>query len=114
MPNSPPDSNGLHPPSVKPSSEPAGEPAARAAASGSGAGWRTNAWLFVATVASVLVTYAYESRGDPSFTVRTAFGDAAAFAAALLSILLAHEFSHYLAARIHKVDASLPYFLPLP
>ena len=31
-----------------------------------------------------------------------------------LSILLSHEFGHFIAARIHKVDASLPYFIPLP
>ena len=36
----------------------------------------------------------------------------AQFTASLLAILLAHEFGHYFAARIHKVDASLPYFLP--
>jgi membrane-associated protease RseP (regulator of RpoE activity) len=38
----------------------------------------------------------------------------AQFTGALLSILLAHEFGHYIAARIHKVDASLPYFIPMP
>jgi membrane-associated protease RseP (regulator of RpoE activity) len=32
----------------------------------------------------------------------------------LLSILLAHEFGHYLASAFHQVDASLPYFLPSP
>lgn len=32
----------------------------------------------------------------------------------LLSILLFHEFGHYFAARYHRVDASLPYFIPLP
>ncbi len=31
-----------------------------------------------------------------------------------LGILLFHEFGHYIAARLHRVDASLPYFLPLP
>jgi membrane-associated protease RseP (regulator of RpoE activity) len=36
------------------------------------------------------------------------------FAVPLLSILLAHEFGHYVAARIHRVEASLPYFIPLP
>jgi membrane-associated protease RseP (regulator of RpoE activity) len=36
------------------------------------------------------------------------------FMLALLTILVAHEFGHYIAARIHKVDASLPYFIPLP
>ena len=36
------------------------------------------------------------------------------FAVALLSILLAHEFGHYIAGRIRKVDVSLPFFIPLP
>ncbi len=36
------------------------------------------------------------------------------FAVPLLAILLAHEFGHYVAARIHRVEASLPYFIPLP
>lgn len=37
-----------------------------------------------------------------------------AFAATLMTILLVHEMGHYIAARIHKVDASLPFFVPLP
>lgn len=36
------------------------------------------------------------------------------FSLTLLSILLAHEFGHYLAALYHRVEASLPYFLPSP
>ena len=36
------------------------------------------------------------------------------FSLTLLAILLAHEFGHYLAAVYHRVDASLPYFLPSP
>jgi membrane-associated protease RseP (regulator of RpoE activity) len=36
------------------------------------------------------------------------------FAAALLSILTAHEFGHYFAARYHKVAVTLPYFIPMP
>ena len=36
------------------------------------------------------------------------------FSLTLLLILLAHEFGHYLAAVFHRVDASLPYFLPSP
>ena len=57
---------------------------------------RLNVLLFVLTVASV-----YYMRGP-------------VFCAALMAILLAHEFGHYLTARYHKVPASLPYFIPLP
>lgn len=36
------------------------------------------------------------------------------FSLTLLSILLAHEFGHYFAALCHRVDCSLPYFMPSP
>lgn len=36
------------------------------------------------------------------------------FAVPLLAILLCHEAGHYVAARIHRVPASLPFFIPLP
>ena len=32
----------------------------------------------------------------------------------VIAILGAHEFGHYFACRYYRVDASLPYFLPLP
>jgi membrane-associated protease RseP (regulator of RpoE activity) len=36
------------------------------------------------------------------------------FAVPLMAILVAHESGHYIAARIHRVPASLPFFIPLP
>lgn len=36
------------------------------------------------------------------------------FSVTLLAILMAHELSHYLSSRKHKVDATLPYFIPAP
>jgi membrane-associated protease RseP (regulator of RpoE activity) len=36
------------------------------------------------------------------------------FAVPLMSILLCHEMGHYIAARIHGVDVSPPFFIPLP
>jgi membrane-associated protease RseP (regulator of RpoE activity) len=36
------------------------------------------------------------------------------FAVPLMSILLAHELGHYVAGRIHRVDISPPYFIPMP
>ena len=40
--------------------------------------------------------------------------DGLPFSLTLITILLAHEFGHYLTARYYEVDASLPYFLPAP
>jgi membrane-associated protease RseP (regulator of RpoE activity) len=36
------------------------------------------------------------------------------YAILLLLMLSSHEFGHYIAARIHGVDATLPFFLPFP
>jgi len=36
------------------------------------------------------------------------------FSLPLLAILLAHEMGHYLAARRHRLDATPPFFLPMP
>ena len=36
------------------------------------------------------------------------------FSLPLLVILLAHEMGHYVACRYHRLDATLPYFLPVP
>jgi membrane-associated protease RseP (regulator of RpoE activity) len=76
--------------------------------------WRTNLWLFLATVASVFVTSS-QTEGAPIYhPSHTGLVQGAQFTGALLAILLAHEFGHYIAARLHRVDASLPFFIPLP
>jgi membrane-associated protease RseP (regulator of RpoE activity) len=36
------------------------------------------------------------------------------YSVSLLFILTCHEFGHYIACRIYRVDASLPYFIPSP
>ena len=41
-------------------------------------------------------------------------GAGLAFSLPLLFILLTHELGHYLACRAHRLDATLPYFLPVP
>ncbi len=110
MPALPPDSSGSPPPSATPSTSSEGQGVAGTpVAAQRPLAWRTNAWLFAATVASVFIT-----QWDPSESRRAAFAHAAQFTGALLAILLAHEFGHYFAARVHKVDASLPFFIPLP
>jgi len=36
------------------------------------------------------------------------------YSAAIIFIIASHEFGHYFAARIHKDDATLPFFIPFP
>ncbi len=74
--------------------------------------WRLNLVLLLATIASVFFT-ALETTPAP---VRSAAAVlyATEFTTALLVILGAHELGHFVAARIHRVEASLPYFSPLP
>jgi membrane-associated protease RseP (regulator of RpoE activity) len=79
--------------------------------------WRTNLILFALTVVSVFLAGTIWVHGDAltSFAdVLRAFPDGWVFAVPLLSILLVHEFGHFIAARLHGVPASLPYFIPLP
>ncbi len=44
----------------------------------------------------------------------SALGTGASFAATLLLILGVHEMGHYIAARLHNVHVTLPYFIPVP
>lgn len=73
--------------------------------------WQTQLVLFVLTVASVF--WAGAQWEDPTAAPALLI-PGAAFALPLMAILLAHEFGHYTAARLHGIPASLPYFLPLP
>ena len=74
--------------------------------------WRLNLVLFVATVATVFATGLTLGPG-PMRSHANVVG-AAQFTGALLLILVAHELGHFIAARLHRVDASLPFFIPLP
>ena len=76
--------------------------------------WLKPALLFIATVFSVMLAGAQQVTppGHP-LTLQT-WLDGWIFAVPLMAILLSHEFGHYVAARLHRVPASLPYFIPMP
>ncbi len=68
-----------------------------------------NLVLFLATVATTIWAGAlYGSEGPLNWT------QGVTFAAALLLILGVHEMGHYIAARLHRSEVTLPYFIPVP
>jgi membrane-associated protease RseP (regulator of RpoE activity) len=75
--------------------------------------WR-NAVLFVLTVLSTLFAGAFYWYQLPVFADPLSALEAWPFSAAIIGVLGVHEFGHYLLTRYHGVDASLPYFIPLP
>jgi membrane-associated protease RseP (regulator of RpoE activity) len=80
--------------------------------------WRLNAVLFVATLGAVFVTglFSFRDKGEELGLVMHAstYANALKFVGSVMTILVAHELGHYITARIHKVDASLPFFIPMP
>jgi hypothetical protein len=79
-----------------------------------------NAVLFLLTVFSVMLAGATPADPLPAdlpgqmLALLKSILTGWPFALALLGILLAHEFGHYLVSRYHKTPATLPYFIPLP
>jgi membrane-associated protease RseP (regulator of RpoE activity) len=81
-----------------------------------------NLGLFVLTIFSVLFAGALFSYDGPVadgvlgpfITVFLNLDEGIPFGLSILAILLAHEFGHYIAARIHNTAVTLPYFIPFP
>jgi Zn-dependent protease len=82
----------------------------------------TNIILFFITFVSIIFSGIYTSYTGPLttdlsliwFHIKGNLGQSIAFAVSLLSILTAHEFGHYFAARYHKTKVTLPFFIPFP
>ena len=60
---------------------------------------------YVGLIASVVTTLLSDSR----YLI-----DGLSFSLPLLFILMCHEMGHYIACRIYRVDATLPFFIPTP
>jgi membrane-associated protease RseP (regulator of RpoE activity) len=74
----------------------------------------TNVVMLVLTVLTTLFAgtiWYYEPLNGPLDLVT---GDSWKFSVAVLSVLGIHELGHYVLSRYHDVDASLPYFIPVP
>ena len=68
--------------------------------------------LFVLTALTIFEAFvSSQTQGGWS---RANVADALAFSLSLVAILGSHEMGHWVLARRHGVDASLPYFIPLP
>ncbi|TYL38373.1 hypothetical protein CV102_11200 [Natronococcus pandeyae] len=73
----------------------------------------TNILLLLATVVSTLFAGSMWYHIDP-FADPLAMWQAWPFMVAILGVLGVHEMGHYVLSRYHGVDASLPYFIPVP
>lgn len=73
-----------------------------------------NLVLFVLTIASTLFAGAYYWYQVPVLAAPLRVFEAWPFVAAIVGVLGIHELGHYVMSRYHGVDASLPYFIPLP
>lgn len=69
--------------------------------------------LFVATFLSTLAAGALQ-QGINVFAEPRRIIEGLPFAGTLMTILLCHELSHYIASKKHHTEATLPYFIPAP
>jgi membrane-associated protease RseP (regulator of RpoE activity) len=74
--------------------------------------WVLHLGLFVLTFMSTLMAGAQWSGQNPLEVMNWGYG--LQYAVLIMLFLASHEFGHYFAARYHGVDATLPYFIPVP
>jgi len=76
-----------------------------------------NVLFFILTVLSVMFTGAVSYAGEIPTNPSDWFSfmlNGLPFAVALMTILVCHEFGHYLAGKYHKTVVTLPFFIPFP
>lgn len=74
--------------------------------------WLINLGLFLLTVACTMMAGAQWAGHFPLEIANWGYG--VQYSVLILLFLGSHEFGHYFAARVHNVDATLPYFIPIP
>jgi membrane-associated protease RseP (regulator of RpoE activity) len=75
---------------------------------------RSRLWLHLLLFGLTLVSMQITAMAGGAMPGHTALATGAYQAVSLLGILLVHEAGHYVASRLHRVPASLPFFVPLP
>lgn len=75
--------------------------------------YKLNLFLFIATVFTTLFAGAIQQGVNP-FVNPWMIYKGFPFSFTLLSILLIHELGHFFVSKWHKVNATLPYFIPAP
>lgn len=88
--------------------------AAQAAPLSEAARWRTPLVLIALTFATTFWAGSLMHAGADPFARPLDLLLGWDFAVPLMAILLSHELGHYIAGRIHRVDISPPYFIPMP
>ena len=71
-----------------------------------------NIILFVATFVTTTIAGTQWSGHTPFDVMNWHYG--LTYAILIMTFLTAHEMGHYIASRIHGIDATLPYFIPAP
>lgn len=74
--------------------------------------WLFHLGLFLCTFFTTTVAGVWWLNRDPFELSNFYLG--IPYSVSILFILACHEFGHYFAARYHKVDTTLPYFIPFP
>jgi len=70
-------------------------------------------FLFILTVISTLVAGAFQ-KGINIFEEPWRIWEGFPFSVSIMAILLTHELSHYFASKKHRINVTLPYFIPAP
>jgi membrane-associated protease RseP (regulator of RpoE activity) len=73
-----------------------------------------NLVLFLLTLLTTTMAGAYLAGAEHPLSSLRELSRGLPFSLALMMILLCHELGHYVTARYHRVNTSLPYFIPVP